>query len=120
MSIETVRVTPGRLPPTISTTPNSPIVWAKLKATPVTRPDAERGRITRKKVRSFEAPKVAEAAINLGSTAANDAANGCTANGKLYRREPITSPLNVNARVWLVRASHQRPIGLCGPRATRQ
>ena len=37
-----VRVTPGMLPPTIRTTPNSPSVWAKLRTTPVRIPAHER------------------------------------------------------------------------------
>src|SRR5260370_42558594 len=97
--METVRVTPGILPPIISTTPNSPRVWANARTTPVTKPDRESGTTTRKKVRSGEAPSVAEAASNLRSTDENDAAKGCTANGKLYRTEPITNPVNVNAKV---------------------
>ena len=36
-------MTPGIFPPTISTTPNSPIVWAKLSAEPVMRPGIESG-----------------------------------------------------------------------------
>ena len=84
-------------PPTISTTPNSPMVWAKLSATPVTSPEIESGRITRKKVFVREAPSVAEAAMSLLSTAEKDAAKGCTANGRLYRIEPITRPSKVNA-----------------------
>src|SRR5277367_1497389 len=44
MSIETVRVPPARSPPTISTTPNSPIVCAKLRTTAVTTPGLESGR----------------------------------------------------------------------------
>ena len=63
--MDTVRVTPGMFPPTISTTPNSPMVWAKLSATPVTSPEIESGRITRKKVFVREAPSVAEAAMSL-------------------------------------------------------
>ena len=53
------------------------------KAAPVTSPGTESGAMTRRKVRSGEAPNVAEAAINLWSTAENDAANGWTAKGRL-------------------------------------
>src|SRR5436190_22253927 len=117
--METVRVTPGIFPPTIRTTPNSPIVCAKLNATPVTNPGTDSGRITRKNVLSFEAPNVEDAAINRGSTLANAAAKGCTANGKLYRIDPITRPSNVNASVWPVRDCHHRPSGLRDPIATK-
>src|SRR5215472_17731647 len=117
MSMETVRVTPGILPPTIRTTPNSPMVCAKLKATPVISPGSESGTTTRKKVCSGETPSVADAATNLRSTLANDDANGCTAKGKLYKMDPRTSPVKVKASVWPVREIHQRPNGLCGPSA---
>src|SRR5258708_5079408 len=109
---------PGMLPPTISTTPNSPMVWAKLRATPVTTPETDKGKTTRKKVRSREAPNVCEAATNRESTAANEAAKGCTANGKLYRIDPINRPSKVNARVLPVIAYQPRPNGLCAPSAT--
>src|SRR6266576_392788 len=66
--METVRVTPGMLPPTISTTPNSPMVWAKLSAVPVTRPDIESGRMMWKNVRRRDAPRVADAASKRRST----------------------------------------------------
>src|SRR5215469_4238099 len=99
MSIETVRVTPGMLPPTIRTTPNSPIVWAKDSTVPVISPADESGAITRMNVRSGEAPSVPEAAISLESTEENEVAKGCTAKGRLYRIDPTTRPENVNARV---------------------
>src|SRR5579884_1403865 len=99
MLIESVRVAPGMLPPTIRTTPNSPIVCAKLSATPVTNPEKERGTVTRQNVRNFDAPRTAEAFRSRGSTAENDAANGWTEKGKLYRIDPMTRPSNVNARV---------------------
>ena len=41
---------PGRLPPTISTTPNSPSVCAKLSTMPVTRPRTDSGSTTRRNV----------------------------------------------------------------------
>ena len=69
-AIETVRVTPGRLPPTISTTPNSPTVCAKLRTTPAITPSIDSGSVTRRNVRSRDAPSVAEASrserVDLG------------------------------------------------------
>src|SRR5208337_3407846 len=112
ISIEMVRVTPGMLPPTMSTTPNSPSVCAKLSANPVTSPAFERGSTIRRKVCSGEWPSDAEARSRLESTAPKEAANGCTANGRLYNRDPITRPSKVKAKVWPVSDSHQRPIGL--------
>src|SRR5215467_1674683 len=119
MSMETVRVTPGILPPTMRTTPNSPMVWAKDRTMPEIRPAEDSGAITRTNVRSGDAPSVADAAISLESTEENDEANGCTAKGRLYRIDPITRPQNVKARVWPVSEIHQRPSGLRGPSATR-
>src|SRR5207245_11534069 len=68
MSIETVRVTPGMLPPTMSTTPNSPMVWAKLRTTPVTTPAIDNGNVTRTNVASRDIPRVHEASTNYGFT----------------------------------------------------
>src|ERR1700692_588911 len=118
MSMETVRVTPGILPPTIRTTPNSPMVCANAKTTPAISPGTERGTTTRKKVRAGEAPSVAEAASSLRSTEENAAVKGCTANGRLYRTEPITNPANVKGSAGPVKDGPQRPSGLCEPRAT--
>src|SRR5208283_3841628 len=63
MSIEAVRVIPGRLPPTISTTPNSPRVCAKLRTSPLSNPGQERGTMILRKVRKRLAPRTAEASI---------------------------------------------------------
>src|SRR5215475_1682547 len=97
------------LPPTMSTTPNSPMVCAKLRAIPVIKPEVERGTKTRQKVRNFDAPNTSDADNKRESTDASDDANGCTAKGMLYSTEPITKPSNVNARVCPVSACHQRP-----------
>src|ERR1019366_5742117 len=61
MEIETVRVTPAMLPPTISTAPNSPSVWAKLRMAPVAMPGNESGTITRRKVAARDTPRHQEA-----------------------------------------------------------
>src|SRR6266849_10715816 len=119
MSIEVVLVTPGMLPPTIRSTPHSPSVCAKQRANPVTSPAFESGSTTRRKVCAGEWPSDADARSSLASTAPNDAANGCTANGRLYNNDPITNPSNVKARVLPVSDSHQRPSGLTEPSATK-
>src|SRR5215475_10833723 len=67
---------PGRLPPTIRTTPNSPSVCAKLRTTPVTTPSSESGSSTRKNVRQRDAPNVADASSRLTSTCENADAIG--------------------------------------------
>src|SRR5437764_413440 len=74
--METVRVEPGRLPPTISTTPNSPTVWAKVNTAPATMPGRANGMTMRPNVRSRDAPRHQAVSIRLRSTAANAAANG--------------------------------------------
>src|ERR1035438_5119957 len=50
MEMETVRVTPAILPPTMRTTPNSPMVWAKLRMAPVAIPERASGTTTRRKL----------------------------------------------------------------------
>src|ERR1700688_4999638 len=107
MLIDSVRVTPGMLPPTISTTPNSPIVCANVSATPVTSPENDKGTITRQKVRNFDTPSTADAFRSRESTAENEAANGCTAKGRLYSTDPMTRPSKVKASVCPVIDSHQ-------------
>src|SRR5579859_1633412 len=96
----------------MSTTPNSPMVCAKLRAVPVMSPGMESGAMTRINVRNGDDPKVAEAASNLPSMLENELAKGWTAKGRLYRTDPITRPLKVNASVCPVRETHQRPKGL--------
>ena len=81
--METVRVTPGRFPPTINTTPNSPIVWAKLSTMPVTMPGRARGTTTRQKVARRDTPRHHEASTSRRSTAAKAEVNGWTAKGRL-------------------------------------
>src|ERR1700738_3876519 len=117
--METVRVIPGKFPPTISTTPNSPRVCAKLSTHAVTRPGHERGRITLKKVRDRLAPKIAEASSSFRSNDSKEAMSGCTAKGKLYRIEAITRPVKVNARVCPNSDCHNRPRNPRGPKASQ-
>ena len=71
-----VRVTPGRLPPTISTTPNSPSVWAKLSTAPARMPSFASGSVMRTKVRQGDAPSIADASSRDGSMRANAALIG--------------------------------------------
>src|SRR6266404_364270 len=92
MEIEIVRVSPGMLPPTIKTTPNSPTVCAKLKTTPARMPLQESGTMTRKKVAQRDTPRHQDASTKRRSTPANAAMKGCTANGKVYRMEANKSP----------------------------
>ena len=57
---------PGMLPPTIRTTPNSPIVWANVRTSAERRPSIDSGSVTRTNVRSGEAPSTAEASRKDG------------------------------------------------------
>src|SRR5262249_38022824 len=115
--MESVRVTPGILPPTIKTTPNSPMVWAKHRAVAVTKPETDSGTTTRQNVLSLETPSTADAASTRESTLETAAANGCTANGRLYNTEPMTNPSKVKARVCPVMDCHHRPSGERCPNA---
>ena len=113
--MDTVRATPGRLPPTISTTPNSPSVCAKLRTMPVTSPRTESGTTTRRNVASRDTPSDQDASSSRRSTDANSALNGWTANGIEYSTDAISSPSNVNGRPWPTRRAYARPAGLSGP-----
>ena len=72
---------PGRLPPIISTTPNSPTVWAKVKMEAVTKPGAASGTATVKKASSGEARNVAATSIGRSPTASKAVCSGCTMKG---------------------------------------
>src|SRR5207248_2879740 len=94
MEIDTVRVTPGMLPPTMRMTPNSPSVWAKLRITPVSTPAHASGRAIRRKVPSRETPRHHDASTKRRSTPANAAENGRTAN-QYARGNPRTNKITV-------------------------
>src|SRR5215469_10747315 len=119
MLIESVLVTPGILPPTINTTPNSPMVCANVRAVAVMSPGIDKGTTTCQNVRNFETPNTADAAKRRESTAVKEAASGWTVKGRLYKTDPITSPLNVKASGWPVMDCHHLPKGLRCPRASK-
>src|SRR5207245_11798562 len=102
------------LPPTMSTTPNSPIVWAKLRTTPVTTPAADKGKVTRKNVANRDIPSVHEASTSFGSTDPKADAKGWTANGRLQRTDAKRSPSKVKARDWPTSARYPWPRGHFG------
>ena len=52
-----MRVTPGMSPPIMSTTPNSPTVWAKVRTAAVRKDMRESGRVMRRKTVQGEAPR---------------------------------------------------------------
>ena len=117
--METVRVTPGMFPPTINTTPNSPMVCAKLRTNPASNPAHDCGTITRKKVSQEETPSVHAASINFRSTVRKAEAMGCTVKGMLYKVEATTRPSKVNGNPWPTMDAYPRPNGLSGPMSTR-
>ena len=81
MAMETTRVSPGMLPPIISTTPNSPTVCANVRTQAVTNPRKESGTATVKKASRGRARRLAAASSGPGPTAANAPWSGCTMNG---------------------------------------
>src|SRR6266853_789878 len=132
MSIETVRVTPAKFPPTINTTPNSPRVCAKLKTAAVTTPGSDNGRITRQNVRKPPAPSTADASSNLRSTPSNEMISGSATtdssrnlprqveNASQYANGvPITSNIAATHAASLIdkhNASIRNPFFYCSPR----
>ncbi|EWS57426.1 hypothetical protein Y695_04827 [Hydrogenophaga sp. T4] len=69
------------LPPTMSTTPNSPTVWAKLMMTPVTSPGRHSGSTTLKNVSSGEARRLAATSSGRLPMASMALCTGCTMKG---------------------------------------
>ena len=103
----------------MSTTPNSPIVCAKVIRVPVMMPWRASGRITRKKASKGRQPSVAATSIGLGPMASKAVTTGWIMKGSEYTTEPITRPVKVKLSVPSPRASVTCPIGPLGPRAMR-
>src|SRR5660397_211805 len=109
MEMDSVRVRPGMLPPTISTTPNSPTVCANVSTAAVSRPGREGGATPGAAGPSRHAPSTVDASRSRGSTAANAPSRGCTANGRLYSTDATSSPVNENGSVDPVSSNHHLP-----------
>ena len=109
---------PGTFPPTINTTPNSPTVWANVSASPASTPGHASGSVTRANVPSRDTPRHHDASTSRRSTAANAAANGRTANGRLNSTDPTSTPANVNGSQPPVTDSYPCPKTPVGPVAT--
>ena len=103
------------LPPTISTTPNSPTVWAKPNSVAVSSAGFDSGSTTLMKRSNGEARSVAAASSTASSIAAKPDCNGCTTNGSEYSTEASSSPGKVNASVPSPSAVVSWPIGPSGP-----
>ncbi|MCY1466076.1 hypothetical protein D9M71_843080 [compost metagenome] len=69
------------LPPIISTTPNSPTVWAKPRIEAVTKPGLARGSTTEKKVSQGLARRVAATSSGRAPMAVKAFCRGCTTKG---------------------------------------
>ena len=82
IATESTLVTPGILPPIISTTPNSPTVWAKPRMAPVRNPGRANGTATRQKASQGEARRVAAASMGRSPMAAKALRMGCTTKGR--------------------------------------
>ncbi|MNI84366.1 hypothetical protein D3C73_1412650 [compost metagenome] len=87
------------LPPIISTTPNSPTVWAKPRMAAVMKPGRARGRVTLKKVSQGLARNVAATSSGRVPMAEKAFCSGWTTKGIEYNTEPMTSPAKLNVRV---------------------
>src|ERR1700680_2696478 len=94
--MDTTLVCLGILPPTISTTPNSPRVCAKVITIPVNNEARTLGSNIFVRVVSFDFPKVNEASLREGGRFLKPDRTGFTIKGKLYKTDAITSPSNVN------------------------
>ncbi len=69
------------LPPSISTTPNSPTVWAKLRMPAVTKPGRASGSTTLKNRSMGPAPSVAATSSGRSPSDSKARCSGCTAKG---------------------------------------
>src|SRR5262245_125790 len=97
--MDSVLVTPGILPPTMSTTPNSPTACAKVKTSPVRMPGQDSGKATRRNVPDRETPRHHDASTRRRSTAAKAEVNGRIANGMLHSTDPIKMPAKENGKI---------------------
>ncbi|MNP63885.1 hypothetical protein D3C76_1593310 [compost metagenome] len=108
------------LPPIISTTPNSPTVWAKPRMAAVMKPGRARGRMTLKKLSQGPARKVAATSSGRVPMAENAFCSGWTTNGIEYSTDPITRPAKLNVRVPRPRDWVSWPTKPWGPSASNR
>ncbi len=120
MAVDITRVRPGMLPPIMSTTPNSPTVWAKPSTEPLSRPGLASGSATVQKARVGEARKVAATSSGRSPMAAKALRIGCTTKGSEARIEAMTRPVNVKASVRAPQRLATMPPGPSGPRTIRR
>ena len=83
MAMEIVFVSPGMLPPTISTTPNSPSVCAKVSTIAERTPGQASGSSMRRKMRQRDRPQHPAAARTSPGIASKARCIGWMAKGRL-------------------------------------
>src|SRR5688500_9070157 len=104
-----VWVVPGKLPAKVMVAPNSPSARAQQSTAPAAIPGATSGRVTRRNVVHWSAPRVAAASSKRASAARSAPSTLMTRNGIATKVSAITTAVVVNgmvtSRVW----SSQRP-----------
>ena len=92
MAMAMVCVSPGMLPPTISTTPNSPSVWAKVSTMAETTPGQASGNSMRRSMRRGDMPQHSAASRTSGAIASKARCIGWMAKGRLKTTEATSRP----------------------------
>ena len=94
-----VWVRPGKLPAKVIVAPNSPSARAQHSTAPAPSDGPTSGRVTRRKVVSREAPRVAAASSKPWSSPRNAPSTVTTRNGIATNASATTTPSVVNGRV---------------------
>ena len=94
----------------MSTTPNSPTVWANVSTEALRNPLAERGTATVANASRGLARILAAASRGARPTAAKAVCSGCTMNGREYTTDAITRPENENVKESPVTWTQRDPI----------
>src|SRR6056300_272200 len=118
MATARVLVSPGMLPPTISTTPNSPSVWANVKTTAVNTPGHTSGNSTRQNACQVDMPQQAAASRQSWCSFSNTRCMGCTANGTFTSTDATHNPAKLNTRGCPNQLVNHWPSQLCCPNTT--
>ena len=113
-----VRVSPGMLPPTISTTPNSPSVCAAVRATPPSRPGHASGNSIRAKVRQLPSPDTQAASRSELGMDAKARWMGCAMKGRLTSTLANSRPSKLNTSLRSRWPASQAPAGEPWPSAS--
>jgi hypothetical protein len=106
------------LPPTISTTPNSPSVCANVRTAAESTPGHASGSSMRRNACQRDSPQHCAASRTSCGIAAKARCSGCTANGMLTITDATTSPAKLNASGAPNARVNASPSELCAPSAT--